>query len=29
VISGYAKRWAVGSLFRNLKHGFGLKDRAV
>ena len=26
VISGYAKRWAVESLFRNLKHGFGLKD---
>ena len=26
VISGYAKRWAVASLFRNLKHGFGLKD---
>src|SRR4051795_694377 len=25
VISGYAKRWAVESLFRNLKHGFGLK----
>jgi DDE superfamily endonuclease len=26
VISGYAKRWSVESLFRNLKHGFGLKD---
>jgi hypothetical protein len=26
VISGYAKRWAVESLFRTLKHGFGLKD---
>src|SRR5438128_375461 len=26
VINGYAKRWAVESLFRNLKHGFGLKD---
>src|SRR5205085_616782 len=26
VISAYAKRWAVESLFRNLKHGFGLKD---
>ena len=26
VIRGYAKRWAVESLFRNLKHGFGLKD---
>jgi hypothetical protein len=26
VISGYAKRWAVEALFRNLKHGFGLKD---
>jgi hypothetical protein len=26
VISGYAKRWAVESLFKNLKHGFGLKD---
>jgi len=26
VISGYAKRWAVEPLFRNLKHGFGLKD---
>src|SRR4051812_39967985 len=26
VISGYAKRWAVESLFRNLKHGFGLKE---
>jgi hypothetical protein len=26
VISGYAKSWAVESLFRNLKHGFGLKD---
>jgi hypothetical protein len=26
VISGYAKRWAVESLFRNLKHGVGLKD---
>ena len=26
VISGYAKRWAVEWLFRNLKHGFGLKD---
>src|ERR1700761_8492629 len=26
VISGYAKRWTVESLFRNLKHGFGLKD---
>jgi hypothetical protein len=26
VISGYAKRWAVESLFRNLKQGFGLKD---
>ena len=26
VISGYAKRWAVESLLRNLKHGFGLKD---
>ena len=26
VISRYAKRWAVESLFRNLKHGFGLKD---
>jgi hypothetical protein len=26
VISGYAKRWAVESLFRNLKHGFGRKD---
>src|ERR1700756_3038831 len=26
VISGYARRWAVESLFRNLKHGFGLKD---
>ena len=26
VISGYAKRWAVKSLFRNLKHGFGLKE---
>src|SRR3954462_9625947 len=25
VISGYAKRWAVESLFKNLKHGFGLK----
>src|SRR3954447_8615734 len=25
VISGYAKRWAVESLFRTLKHGFGLK----
>jgi hypothetical protein len=26
VISGYAKRWSVESLFRNRKHGFGLKD---
>jgi len=26
VIRGHAKRWAVESLFRNLKHGFGLKD---
>jgi hypothetical protein len=26
VISGYAKRWAVESLFRTLKHGVGLKD---
>jgi DDE superfamily endonuclease len=26
VISGYARRWAVESLFRNLKHGFGLTD---
>jgi len=26
VISGYAKRWAVESLFKNLKHGWGLKD---
>jgi len=26
VIRGYAKRWAVESLFRNLKHGFGPKD---
>jgi hypothetical protein len=26
VISGYAKRWAVASLFRNLKHGWDLKD---
>ena len=26
VISGYAKRWSVESLFPNLKHGFGLKD---
>ena len=26
VISGYAKRWSVEALFRNLKHGFGLKD---
>src|ERR1041384_4566547 len=26
VISGYAKRWSVESLFRNLKHGFGLTD---
>ena len=26
VISGYAKRWSVESLFKNLKHGFGLKD---
>jgi hypothetical protein len=26
VIRGYAKRWAVESLFRNLKHGFGRKD---
>jgi hypothetical protein len=26
VISGYAKRWSVESLFRNLKHGFGLKE---
>jgi hypothetical protein len=26
VISGYAKRWSVESLFRTLKHGFGLKD---
>jgi hypothetical protein len=26
VISGYAKRWSVESLFRNLKYGFGLKD---
>jgi hypothetical protein len=26
MISGYAKRWAVESLFRTLKHGFGLKD---
>jgi DDE superfamily endonuclease len=26
VISGYAKRWSVEPLFRNLKHGFGLKD---
>ena len=26
VISGYAKRWAVELLFRNLKHGWGLKD---
>ena len=25
VISGYAKRWSVESLFKNLKHGFGLK----
>ncbi|MBV8401687.1 MAG: transposase, partial [Acetobacteraceae bacterium] len=24
VINGYAKRWTVESLFRNLKHGFGL-----
>jgi hypothetical protein len=26
VIRGYAKRWAVESLFKNLKHGWGLKD---
>lgn len=26
VISGYAKRWSVEPQFRNLKHGFGLKD---
>jgi hypothetical protein len=26
VISGYAKRWSVESLFKNLKHGWGLKD---
>jgi hypothetical protein len=26
VITGYAKRWSVESLFKNLKHGWGLKD---
>jgi hypothetical protein len=26
VISGDATRWAVESLFKHLKHGFGLKD---
>ena len=26
VISSYAKRWAVESLFRSLKHQWGLKD---
>jgi hypothetical protein len=26
VISGYAKRWAVEPLFKDMKHGWGLKD---
>ena len=26
VITGYAKRWSVEALFKNLKHGWGMKD---
>jgi hypothetical protein len=26
VVTGYAKRWSVEPLFRNMKHGWGLKD---
>ena len=26
VVTGYAKRWSVEPLFKNMKHGWGLKD---